>query len=288
MLDISLTASLLDAIPKNSQLVLIGDADQLPSVGAGNVLGDLIASGVVPTFSLNTIFRQAKESQIVHYAHSINNGKIPHIPSPFNAPELWKEHCDCLFIDSNEATQHQLQTIRMAKEQLKDSQLNISYNDSMLYGDSSPKEDISKQTQAPGDARYAHVDFKLLETAENNADELRSVLNKTHPWSSLHFGLTAGQVMLRLYDEWIPKYFGNSAEIQILSPMTRGSLGTAQMNKTIQHATNPSNESKGEIRLGDRIYRVGDRVIHRKNNSRLFTSLYRKFLHLQTGPFRFL
>ena len=116
------------------------------------------------------------------------------------------------------------------------------------------------------DARYDHINFGLLQTAENRADELRAVLKKTHPWSSLYYGLTAGQVILRLYSEWIPKYFGDDAEIQILSPMTRGSLGTAKLNHSLQESVNPGAKTKGEIRLGERIYRVGDRVIHRRNN----------------------
>ena len=112
----------------------------------------------------------------------------------------------------------------------------------------------------------ANVDFGLLQTAENNADELRSVLKKVHPWSSLYYGLTAGQVLLRLYSEWIPKYFGSDSEIQILSPMTRGSLGTVKINETIQQTVNPEGKGKGQIVLGQRIFRTGDRVIHRKNN----------------------
>jgi exodeoxyribonuclease V alpha subunit len=73
-------------------------------------------------------------------------------------------------------------------------------------------------------------------------------------------------VILRLYSEWIPKYFGDTSEIQILSPMTRGSLGTAKLNKALQENVNPPESMKGEISLGERVYRVGDRVIHRKNN----------------------
>ena len=77
MLDISLTASLLKAVPDHSQVLFIGDADQLPSVGAGNVLRDMIASGTVPCFRLTKIFRQAQESLIIQYAHQINSGRYP-------------------------------------------------------------------------------------------------------------------------------------------------------------------------------------------------------------------
>jgi exodeoxyribonuclease V alpha subunit len=268
MLDISLSASLLAAIPRKAQLVLVGDADQLPSVGAGNVLGDLLASGVVPTFSLKTIFRQAKESQIVTYAHAINNGRMPKIPSPFKSPVLWQEQCDCLFIDSNEATLEQLRSIHKAKEHIKFESRESDYNQELLYGSIEDLKDdsIVQLSKKSFNAKYEHINFGLLQTAENKADELRAVLKKIHPWSSLYYGLTAGQVILRLYSEWIPKYFGDNAEVQILSPMTRGSLGTAKLNHFLQKNVNPADTIKGEISLGERIYRVGDRVIHRKNN----------------------
>jgi exodeoxyribonuclease V alpha subunit len=116
MLDISLTASLLKAVPVHSQVLFIGDADQLPSVGAGNVLKDLIASCAVPCFRLNKVFRQAQESLIIRYAHKINTGELPHIDSPFKMPEIWKQGADCLFIDSDEATQEQLSFIAKVKK----------------------------------------------------------------------------------------------------------------------------------------------------------------------------
>jgi len=88
MLDINLTASLLKAVPERGQILFIGDADQLPSVGAGNVLRDVIASGRVPCFRLTRIFRQAEQSLIINYAHEINHGDIPYIDSPFKRPEI--------------------------------------------------------------------------------------------------------------------------------------------------------------------------------------------------------
>lgn len=266
MLDISLSRALLMAVPKKGQLVLVGDADQLPSVGAGNVLGDLLSSNVVPSFALQTVFRQASESHIISYAHNINHGKIPQIPSPFKIPKLWQEKCDCLFIDSNEATQEQLRVITKAKNQLQFATREEEYGEENLY---LQKEDVGIQESSPTSTihpKFDHIDFGLLQTAENDADELRAVLKKVHPWSSLYYGLTAGQVMLRLYSEWIPKYFGKSTEIQVLSPMTRGSLGTVKLNETLQQSVNPPEKNKGQIALGERLFRVGDRVIHRKNN----------------------
>jgi exodeoxyribonuclease V alpha subunit len=77
MLDLSLTASLLRSIKRGARLILIGDSDQLPSVGAGNVLADLIASERIRTIRLTEIFRQSGESLIITNAHLINEGTSP-------------------------------------------------------------------------------------------------------------------------------------------------------------------------------------------------------------------
>lgn len=77
MVDVFLMQSLLKALPDACRLFLVGDVDQLPSVGPGNVLMDIIASGVVPTTRLRTVFRQAAESGIVINAHRINRGEQP-------------------------------------------------------------------------------------------------------------------------------------------------------------------------------------------------------------------
>jgi exodeoxyribonuclease V alpha subunit len=79
MVDILLMNQLLKAIPPGATLVLVGDSDQLPSVGPGNVLQDIISSGSVETIRLTDIFRQAKESLIVVNAHRINEGKFPQL-----------------------------------------------------------------------------------------------------------------------------------------------------------------------------------------------------------------
>ena len=79
MVDIFLMHSLLQAVPLSATLVLVGDVDQLPSVGPGNVLKDAIASGMVETVGLNEIFRQAETSRIVRNAHAINVGAFPEI-----------------------------------------------------------------------------------------------------------------------------------------------------------------------------------------------------------------
>ena len=79
MVDISLMAALLAALRGDCRLVLVGDPDQLPSVGPGNVLDHLIRSGVVPAVSLTEIFRQAQESAIVMNAHGVNQGTVPEL-----------------------------------------------------------------------------------------------------------------------------------------------------------------------------------------------------------------
>lgn len=77
MVDIMLMQSLLRALPSRCRLILVGDPDQLPSVGPGNLFSDLIRSGVVPTICLTEIFRQAQESLIVMNAHAVNHGQLP-------------------------------------------------------------------------------------------------------------------------------------------------------------------------------------------------------------------
>jgi exodeoxyribonuclease V alpha subunit len=77
MIDVFLAHALLKALPYNAHLVLIGDIDQLPSVGAGNILNDFIASGIITCIRLKEIFRQAQDSLIIVNAHRVNNGEFP-------------------------------------------------------------------------------------------------------------------------------------------------------------------------------------------------------------------
>ncbi len=77
MVDVLLFEALLRAMPLSSKLIMVGDSDQLPSVGAGNLLKDLIDSNLVPTVRLTQIFRQAQQSSIVKNAHMINKGEMP-------------------------------------------------------------------------------------------------------------------------------------------------------------------------------------------------------------------
>jgi exodeoxyribonuclease V alpha subunit len=97
MLDGSLFYQLLKALPDHAQLVLVGDADQLPSVGAGDALRDLMESGVVPVARLTQVFRQAQASLIVTNAHRVNRGEMPVLVPPSARGEA-----DCLFAEAEE------------------------------------------------------------------------------------------------------------------------------------------------------------------------------------------
>ena len=102
MIDVFLAYALLKAIPYHAHLVLIGDVDQLPSVGAGNILNDLITSKYIPTIRLTEIFRQAQDSLIIVNAHRINRGEFPIQAQPHSRrdfifikednPEMVPEH----------------------------------------------------------------------------------------------------------------------------------------------------------------------------------------------------
>jgi exodeoxyribonuclease V alpha subunit len=269
MLDISLTASLLKAVPERSRVLFIGDADQLPSVGAGNVLRDLIAAGTVPCFRLTQVFRQAQESLIIRYAHQINRGELPYIDSPFKMPALWQQGADCLFLDSDEATHEQLGFIAKVR---KHHGLKSAGHAREPEPDSNPYEFriaepvVPYETELVVPRKFQHVDLERLLAAGTPVEELLAVVRKVHPWSSLHYGLAAVDVVRKLYLEWIPKYFGEGIEIQVITPMTRGSLGTLSLNRMIQESANPAQKGKSQLQVGERIFRVGDRVIHRRNN----------------------
>ena len=268
MLDISLTASLLKAVPNGCQVLFIGDADQLPSVGAGNVLKDMISAGSIACFRLTQVFRQAAQSQIIQYAHAINQGQTPMIASPFKSPEVWQDNTDSLFIDSDEATTEQLRFVSRVKKfyAWKTAELE-------QLSDESPYEfRVSEAITSPYQAefkvpdKFEHVNLEQLNKSSNDVEALKMVMKQIHPWSSLHYGLSAVDAVVKLYLQWIPKYHGSDTEIQILTPMTRGSLGTVNLNQVIQQQANPPGAAKCELRVGERIFREGDRVIHRRNN----------------------
>ena len=174
MVDLLLLHHLLKAVPRGATLILVGDANQLPSVGPGNVLRDLMVSGAIPVVELTEIFRQAQASLIVVNAHRINQGLLPQFkPGPDNL-----------------------------------------------------------------------ADFYFIEQ-EDPQEVLR--------------------IILELVRERIPKRFGFDPleDIQVLTPMHRGIVGSATLNQTLQQELNPTPEG---LNRGGRLYKVNDKVMQIKNN----------------------
>lgn len=195
MIDIRLASSFFRAIAPHTQIVLVGDKDQLPSVGPGNIMADLIGSECINIFNLQKVFRQAEQSKIITYAHSINRGETPLIETPIKKPEIWQDGTDCMFIDSS-------------------------------------------------------MNLDLI----------------NEPNSTLKYGINAIDMIVKLYSETITKYMGEDNEIQILTPMNKGSVGTKEINKRVQEAINPKSDDKKEVIIGERIFREGDRIIQTANN----------------------
>ena len=95
MVDVPLMRALLRALPERAALLFVGDVDQLPSVGPGQVLADIIVSGAAPVVRLTEVFRQAAESQIIVNAHRINQGLMPDI-APVDSGDFY-------FVDAADA-----------------------------------------------------------------------------------------------------------------------------------------------------------------------------------------
>src|SRR5579884_1203894 len=115
MLDAVLANNLLKAVPEGAQIVFVGDSDQLPSVGAGNVLGDLLDSGVVPSIRLTQVFRQAQESLIVTNAHRIRRGEFPLLVPPTPKERRGKNN---LFIEIEESVEGAQQVVKLVRKSL--------------------------------------------------------------------------------------------------------------------------------------------------------------------------
>lgn len=176
MVDIYLFQSLLEAVSVGTRLILVGDVDQLPSVGPGQVLQDLIESKSFPTVILKKIYRQAGESDIVMNAHRINMGR---------KIALNNKSKDFFFL---------------------------------------PRNDVQ--------VIYKH--------------------------------------MIQLITEKLPRYVeAQPYDIQVLTPMRKGSLGVETLNEILQRYLNPADPSRKEHVAGDRIFREGDKVMQIKNNYQL-------------------
>jgi exodeoxyribonuclease V alpha subunit len=176
MIDTPLFRALVDAIRPGAQLVLVGDVDQLPSVGPGQVLADVIASEAATVIRLTEIFRQAAASKIVVTAHKINRGELPDLDSP------------------------------------------------------------------PGAA-----DFYFI--GRDDPDAARATI-------------------VELVAERIPARFGFDpvADVQVLTPMHRGELGTAAINQALHERLNPPHDGAAEVTRGDRRFRAGDKVMQLRND----------------------
>ena len=171
MIDLLLMHNLLKAVPDSMTLILVGDVDQLPSVGAGNVLRDVIDSGCFPVVRLTKIFRQAQSSRIITNAHRINKGQMP---------------------------------------------------------------DLSN-------GRESDFFFVEQEDAEAAAGEIVDLIRTRLP----------------------AHYRVSPRDIQVLSPMQRGSVGAANLNQMIQEAVNPG---EAGFRRGGVQFRARDKVMQIRNN----------------------
>ncbi len=167
MIDTMLMHHLLKAIPTEATFILVGDVSQLPSVGAGNVLKDLIDSGAVKVVELNEIFRQARESSIIVNAHKINSGKLPSLAPAARTDE------DFYFIEQEEPEEVLRIILELAKERIP-----------RRFG-FDPVEDI--QVLAPM--------HKGVAGAENLNTELQKTLNPGED------GITRGDAKFRVNDK---------------------------------------------------------------------------------------
>lgn len=184
MVDLPLMHVLLNAVMVGTRLILVGDQDQLPSVGAGSVLKDLIKSECFPVITLTKIFRQAEQSDIVVNAHKINRGEE-------------------VILDNKSR------------------------------------------------------DFFFLKRQDAN---------------------TIISVVIALIQKKLPKYVGaDPFDIQILTPMRKGLLGVERLNTILQQYLNPPDKSKEEKQYGDKLFRVGDKVMQIKNNYQLEWEIATKY-----------
>ena len=173
MVDVSLFSALLRALRPGTRLVLVGDADQLPSVGAGNVFSDLIRSKKIETVFLREVFRQAEQSAIIRNAHRVNLGE---------SPDLKGNQGDFFFLCRRDAQRAVATVLELCKTRLPDN---------------------------------------------------------------MH----------------IP-----AEQIQVLTPTRKGPCGTINLNRLLQEALNPRTPGKREILWGERVFRVGDRIMQTRND----------------------
>jgi exodeoxyribonuclease V alpha subunit len=181
MVDVPLMSRLLDALPKRARLILVGDADQLPSVGPGLVLGDIIRSGMIPVVHLKEIFRQAGDSRIISGAHSINRGEIPDI---IEAPK----DSDFVFIEREDPEECAATLVSMVRDRLPKhlgvdpiegiqilspmhrGSLGIKELNMRLQAALNPKTEYREECQAYGN--LFRVGDKVIQTSNNYDKEV--------------------------------------------------------------------------------------------------------------------
>ncbi|MGH6814126.1 MAG: SF1B family DNA helicase RecD2, partial [Hyphomicrobiaceae bacterium] len=112
MVDVPLMAAVLKALPPHAALIAVGDVDQLPSVGPGQVLADLIGCGRVPVVRLTEIFRQAAESRIIVNAHRVNCGTLPELTAPANTPS------DFFFVEAADPADAAAKVVKIVAERI--------------------------------------------------------------------------------------------------------------------------------------------------------------------------
>ncbi len=128
MVDVFLFNSLLKALPPTAKILLVGDKDQLPSVGAGMVLRDLLASGVMPATRLEKIYRQRHESPIVYTANDINQGVVP-VLQKFHQPSAWMDVADCAMIEAEDPQATAATIVELAKAMVAE---NVDINQQLM------------------------------------------------------------------------------------------------------------------------------------------------------------
>jgi exodeoxyribonuclease V alpha subunit len=211
---------------------------------------------------------------------------VPKILSPLAHPKALEEATDCLFLDSDEATKDQAQFIKRAKFAIEAARSNelgsllkrgdewigrIQASDKGIEVDPlfRPEQIDEASVRAPVlviPEKYRHVDLEKLSNSKSSVEDLALVLKNVHPWSTLNFGLTAVEALLRLYTKSIPEWLGKDVEVQVLTPQIRGTLGALNLNSCLQAVSNPEGAGKKQIKIGEKILRVGDRVIQTRNN----------------------
>lgn len=240
MVDLFLLNSLLEAVNNKTQLLFIGDPNQLPSVQAGDCLNLLIKHNIVPIYRLTKIFRQDENAKIVKYSYMINEKEIPPIDNLLKEPKNIKNK-DCFFIETDYFSNQEYQK---ALELRKGRKL----KDEFTYYNNN--EDIKQS-----------LNYKEREGFVN--------LNEITNHHSIFYKKDPLDMLLEMYFNIIPSKYPNK-EIQILSPIKKSPMGVININKKIQEKINPKKSpDQIEINVDKYVLRKGDKVIQTKNNYNL-------------------